>query len=69
MKGGTGAAHPVVLDPTTSLFLTLPAAVTEVDSGPDVGVTFPTGFAAAGVPAGIKESGRPDVGVVAVDPE
>jgi glutamate N-acetyltransferase/amino-acid N-acetyltransferase len=69
MKGGTGATHPVVLDPTTSLFLTLPAAVTEVESGPEVGVTFPAGFAAAGVSAGIKESGRPDVGVVAVEPE
>ena len=33
------------------------------------GVTYPRGFLAAGVAAGLKESGRPDVGVVAVAPE
>ncbi|NLE73624.1 MAG: bifunctional glutamate N-acetyltransferase/amino-acid acetyltransferase ArgJ [Actinobacteria bacterium] len=33
------------------------------------GVTYPLGFVAAGVPAGIKNSGRPDVGILAAEPE
>lgn len=69
MSGATGPAHPVVSDPRSSLFLSLPAHVTEVESPGDVGLTFPRGFMAAGVAAEIKESGRPDVAVVAVEPQ
>lgn len=32
-----------------------------------VGVTFPTGFTAAGITAGIKASGRPDIALVAAE--
>lgn len=69
MSGATGSAHPVVADPRSSRFLTLPAHVTEVHDSGDVGLTFPRGFVAAGVAAGIKESGRSDVAVVAVEPQ
>ena len=33
------------------------------------GPTFPKGFVASGISAGLKESGRPDMGVLAVAPE
>ena len=33
------------------------------------GATYPAGFVAAGVVAGLKESGKPDMGVLAVAPE
>jgi glutamate N-acetyltransferase/amino-acid N-acetyltransferase len=33
------------------------------------GATYPKGFVAAGIVAGLKDSGRPDVGVIAVAPE
>ena len=67
MSETAGPGHPLVVDPRSSLFLSLPAKVTEVHEAEEVGVTFPRGFVAAGVAAGIKESGRPDVGVVAVE--
>ena len=67
---GTGPKHPVVVDPAASRFLVMPAGVTLVEPGGlSPGVTYPRGFLAAGVAAGIKESGRKDLGVVAVAPE
>ena len=63
MSETAGPGHPLVVDPRSSLFLSLPAKVTEVHEAEEVGVTFPRGFVAAGVAAGIKESGRPDVGL------
>ncbi|MHB1344251.1 MAG: bifunctional glutamate N-acetyltransferase/amino-acid acetyltransferase ArgJ [Thermoleophilia bacterium] len=70
MSVGTGPEHPVVVDPGSSLFLALPAGVTPVGAPTDSGgVTYPTGFVGGGVAAGIKESGRLDVGVIAVVPQ
>jgi glutamate N-acetyltransferase / amino-acid N-acetyltransferase len=77
MNGQTGQAvpkggpeHPVVAHPESSAFLELPAGVTEVGAGTrSPGVTHPDGFLAGAAAAGIKESGRPDVGVVVVAPE
>ena len=37
--------------------------------GASPGATYPAGFLAGGVVAGLKESGRPDMGVLAVAPE
>lgn len=70
MSGGVGAEHPVVVDPEASIFLSLPPGVAMVGAAQGSGgVTYPRGFLGAGVAAGIKESGRPDVGIVAVAPE
>ena len=67
---GGGPDHPVVVDAASSAFLDLPGGVTVVEQGgKSPGVTHPAGFLAAGVAAGIKQSGRPDVGVVVVAPE
>ncbi|MHB0979780.1 MAG: bifunctional glutamate N-acetyltransferase/amino-acid acetyltransferase ArgJ [Thermoleophilia bacterium] len=67
---GSGPGHPVVVDPASSLFLALPAGVAPVGSAQDSGgVAYPAGFVGAGVAAGIKESGRPDVALIAVLPE
>ena len=67
---GGGPDHPVVVDPASSVFLEVPAGFSFVErEGTRPGVTYPLGFLAAGVPAGLKESGRPDVGVVSVPPE
>ena len=69
MSGG-GPGHPVVVAPLESRFLTLPDGVRLVEpERRSPGVTFPNGFLAAGIVAGLKESGRPDVGVIAVAPE
>ena len=66
---GGGPDHPVVVAPLTSRFLSLPAGVrlAEPEEG-SPGATHPAGFLAAGVVAGLKESGRPDMGVLAVAP-
>jgi glutamate N-acetyltransferase/amino-acid N-acetyltransferase len=65
-----GPNHPVVVDPDASAFLDLPNGVERVEpEGRSPGITHPLGFLAAGVAAGIKESGRPDVGLVVVAPE
>jgi glutamate N-acetyltransferase/amino-acid N-acetyltransferase len=71
MKGlGGGPDHPVVIAPLHSRFLGLPKGVTLVEpDGVSPGATYPEGFLAGGIVAGIKESGRPDMGVVAVAPE
>jgi len=64
-----GPDHPVVREPHRSTFLTLPEGVRLLEEGPpSPGVAFPRGFLAAGVAAGIKESGRPDVGLVTIAP-
>lgn len=70
-KGGTGGVnHPVVVSPLESQFVKFPAGVELVEpDGESPGATYPNGFLAAGVVAGLKESGRPDVGVLAVAPE
>lgn len=70
MSGGGGPLHPVVVDPAASEFFAVPKDVLLVEPPEgSPGVTHPRGFLAAGVPAGLKESGRPDVGVVAAAPE
>ncbi len=69
MNGATGPAHPIVTAPRSSLFLELPPHVTEVDGPGEVGVTYPRGFVASGIAANIKESGRADVAVVAIEPQ
>ncbi len=67
---GGGPEHPVVVAPHQSRYLRFPRGVTLVEpGGMSAGVTYPAGFLAAGVVAGLKESGRPDVGVLAVAPE
>jgi len=70
VSGRGGIDHPVVVAPLASRFFQIPEGVRLVDTGGmSEGVTFPRGFVAGGVVAGLKESGRPDVGVVAVSPE
>ena len=65
MTRAVGPAHPVVRQPESSAFLTLPPGVRlEESNGVSPGVTYPWGFVASGLAAGIKESGRPDVGVL-----
>jgi glutamate N-acetyltransferase/amino-acid N-acetyltransferase len=70
MTAGGGRNHPVVVAPHDSRFLVVPKGARLVDQGAgSQGVTFPQGFLAGGVVAGLKESGRPDVGVLAVQPQ
>lgn len=70
MTVGGGPSHPVVVDPEASAFFAVPRNVLLVEPPEgSPGVTHPRGFLAAGVSAGLKESGRPDVGVVAVSPD
>jgi glutamate N-acetyltransferase / amino-acid N-acetyltransferase len=65
-----GPNHPVVVAPLGSRFIALPeGARLEEPAGGSPGATYPAGFLAAGVVAGLKESGRPDMGVLAVAPE
>jgi glutamate N-acetyltransferase/amino-acid N-acetyltransferase len=60
----------VVVDPASSDFFSAPEHVRLVEPPEgSPGVTHPLGFLAAGVAAGLKESGRLDVGVVAVAPD
>jgi len=62
--------HPVVADPEASVFFAVSKDVLLVEPPEgSPGVTHPRGFLAAGVAAGLKESGRPDVGLVAVAPD
>lgn len=61
--------HPLVTAPLESRLWRVPEGVRLVeDQGQSPGVTYPAGFVASGVPAGIKQSGRPDVGVLATAP-
>lgn len=64
-----GSDHPVVIAPAHSRFLHAPGGFTLAgsDAG-SCGPTFPAGFLASGVATGLKESGRPDLGVLAVAP-
>lgn len=64
-----GPDHPVVIAPLQSRFLSFPSnlkLVEPTDGSP--GATYPHGFLAGGAVAGIKESGRADMGVLAVAP-
>ena len=68
--GMGGPNHPVVVAPLASRFFSLPAGASlEEPDGVSPGATHPAGFVAAGVVAGLKDSGRPDMGVLAVGPE
>ncbi len=71
MSGAIGGAnHPVVVTPSESRFFCLPEGVRlEEPDGVSPGAGHPLGFVASGVVAGLKDSGRPDVGVLAVAPE
>ncbi|MCX8033453.1 MAG: bifunctional glutamate N-acetyltransferase/amino-acid acetyltransferase ArgJ [Thermoleophilia bacterium] len=61
--------HPIVSAPHLSRFWSLPEGVKLVETGGvSPGITYPKGFLASGVSAGLKESGKPDVGVVTVAP-
>ncbi len=65
-----GADHPVVIAPAHSRFLDFPKGFTLVEpEGESPGPTYPLGFLASGISAGLKESGRPDMGILAVAPE
>ena len=70
MSAKGGPDHPIVVDPGSSRFFELPADVSLVESSAgSPGATYPAGFVAAGVVGGLKDSGRPDMGVLAVAPE
>jgi glutamate N-acetyltransferase / amino-acid N-acetyltransferase len=65
-----GPNHPVVVSPLTSRFISFPKGVAlEEPDGESPGATHPAGFVAAGIVAGLKDSGRPDMGCIAVAPE
>lgn len=67
---GGGPEHPVVVAPLDSRFLEFPQSALLVEPGGiSPGATYPVGFLAGGIVAGLKESGRPDMGVLAVAPE
>ena len=66
----TTSEHPIVVSPLETRFFSLPDGVHLVEpDGRSPGVTFPEGFLASGIVVGLKQSGRPDMGVVAVAPE
>jgi glutamate N-acetyltransferase/amino-acid N-acetyltransferase len=70
MSAGGGPNHPVVIAPTESRFWSLPGGVRLVEGADgSPGATYPAGFLAGGVVAGLKESKRPDMGVLTVAPE
>lgn len=68
MKAGVNS--PIVTAPLQSKLWSLPEGVRlEEPEGMSPGITYPLGFLAAGVSAGLKESGRPDVGILTCAPE
>lgn len=68
--GKGGPDHPLVVAPLASRYFALPQGVRlEEPGGMSPGATYPKGFLGSGVAAGIKESGKPDIGVLAVAPE
>jgi glutamate N-acetyltransferase / amino-acid N-acetyltransferase len=70
MGGKGGPDHPVVVAPLESRYFSLPEGARLVEpTGGSPGATYPAGFVASGIAAGLKESGKPDVGVLAVAPE
>jgi glutamate N-acetyltransferase / amino-acid N-acetyltransferase len=65
-----GPNHPIVVKPLQARFLALPEwARLEEPAGGSPGATYPAGFVAGGVVAGLKDSGRPDMGVLAMATE
>ena len=67
---GGGKDHPVVVDPAQSRFLKLPDGfILSTEAEASGGVTFPLGVVASGISAGLKESGRADLGILAVAEE
>ncbi len=67
---GGGPEHPVVVSPLDSRFVKFPQGSTLVEPQQvSPGATYPAGFLAGGTVAGLKASGRLDMGVVAVAPE
>ena len=70
MSGTGGPDHPVVVTPLQSRFIALPEGTRLVEpAGVSPGATYPVGFVGAGIVTGLKDSGRPDMGVLAVAPE
>ena len=70
MSGTGGPDHPVVVTPLQSRFIALPEGTRLVEpAGGSPGATYPVGFVGAGIVTGLKDSGRPDMGVLAVAPE
>lgn len=70
LAGPGGAERLIVSQPQSSRFWAPPPGVVSVEPALESqGVTHPQGFLASGVAAGLKESGRPDIGIVAVTPE
>ena len=70
MSAKGGPHHPIVAEPTGSRFFRLPPGVELVEPATgSQGATYPRGFVAAGMVGGLKDSGRPDMGVLAVAPE
>jgi glutamate N-acetyltransferase/amino-acid N-acetyltransferase len=68
--GNGGPDHPVVVAPLASRYFALPeGARLEEPAGGSPGATYPRGFVASGIVAGLKDSGKPDMGVLAVAPE
>jgi glutamate N-acetyltransferase/amino-acid N-acetyltransferase len=66
---GGGPDHPVVIAPERSRFLTFPQGFALAEpEGESEGITYPQGFLATGTAVGLKESGRPDMGVLTVAP-
>ena len=64
-----GPNHPIVVAPLASRFFALPEGVQLVEpGGASPGATHPAGLLGSGVVAGRKDSGRPDIGVLAVAP-
>lgn len=62
--------HPIVVSPLETRFFSLPEGVRLIETAPgSPGVTFPAGFLASGLVVGLKQSGRPDMGVLAVAEE
>jgi len=60
----------VVIAPADSRFWSLPEGARLVEeAGTSPGATYPAGFLGGGVVAGLKESRRPDMGVLTVAPE
>ncbi len=65
-----GPDHPVVIAPAHSRFLDFPKDFELAEPGGESeGPTFARGFVASGIAGGLKESGRPDIGVLAVSSE
>jgi glutamate N-acetyltransferase/amino-acid N-acetyltransferase len=67
---GGGPLHPVVVSPLQSRFLSFPEGFSLVETEEGCGgPAYPRGFLASGIVAGLKESGRLDMGVVSIAPE